>query len=993
VSSSKPVIAHLLAGGAVITANRRLSRSYNQAYREYQLASGATVWDTPLIVPFDAWLLRLHGELLAAGEVDFRVLDRAQSELIWLDALNTVSPSQTGLFLNKAKSANGLANAWQCLSAWQQDPGQPPESLAEFKYTGNDTKLFLRVAKQVVKEQQKQKLCDPANLADALISCLGRLANKTSAAQVCERFPSLEKPLLVSGHLRLDPQQRRFIEAISKGQQIDVLHPGDTGSSPAEEGAGGKIYKAEFASSLEEWRTVAMWCRTLLESPAGQAQPSPLKIGVVIPELAESRAQILRVFDREFFPANTPREIEQSQRPYDIGLGNSLAEWPLVQAALLLLELKIDSIDAPGFSHLLLSPYIAGAVREHQRRLKFDRQIRSAGLQEVTIDTLLPNTRMPLGFRDVLERLQKVPLEDATLAVWCKRFSDLLKSASWPGGTLGSHEYQCFEAWQDALRGLARLGTVTGRHSAATALSLLKRLVTQRLFQPETAELPVQLLAPADSIGLEFTHLWVCGMDAMRLPGPVKADPWLPRNWQKQVGVPGSSAQVASEDAQKLLAAWLNAAPQILFSYSAERDGQEMQAAAALTGFNDIFADLQTEEGASVLSDWVCLQQDRTDAPKTIRAALELSSVADSSGRPIADGEAVKGGARFFEEQAQCPFRAYVNHRLRAKSLEEATVGLDARLRGNVLHHAMQHFWERVKTREALVQLIDSGLDTVIDDCVQIAFHGNPESAETDSAETGPTDQANPKAAATEAVTREENRLDINNTDSRYALLELEKNRLRDLLKYWLCEKEVTRPDFTVVSVEETAQLDIQGMLFTLQVDRLDELASGEQVVLDYKTGTGNKPGAWMKPRPQNPQLPLYSVLRATGENPMPVDALAFAEVNRAKPSFAGIGSSKELIPGGVRAPTRADVDADEDVEGLESESERWEKMRELWDERIATLAGEIKKGHAIVDPQPDACRYCDLASVCRIDPQHLEDVVDETENGPDAAPVIEGAT
>ena len=37
------------------------------------------------------------------------------------------------------------------------------------------------------------------------------------------------------------------------------------------------------------------------------------------------------------------------------------------------------------------------------------------------------------------------------------------------------------------------------------------------------------------------------------------------------------------------------------------------------------------------------------------------------------------------------------------------------------------------------------------------------------------------------------------------------------------------------------------------------------------------------------------------------------------------------------------------------------------WETSLQQLAGEFMAGEAAVNPQPGACDYCDLASLCRI--------------------------
>ena len=44
-----------------------------------------------------------------------------------------------------------------------------------------------------------------------------------------------------------------------------------------------------------------------------------------------------------------------------------------------------------------------------------------------------------------------------------------------------------------------------------------------------------------------------------------------------------------------------------------------------------------------------------------------------------------------------------------------------------------------------------------------------------------------------------------------------------------------------------------------------------------------------------------------------------------------------------------------------------WEDLGDYFRENLAGLAGQFASGYAPVDPKPQACRYCQLASLCRI--------------------------
>ena len=76
---------------------------------------------------------------------------------------------------------------------------------------------------------------------------------------------------------------------------------------------------------------------------------------------------------------------------------------------------------------------------------------------------------------------------------WAQHFASLLKAAGFPGErTLDSAEYQTHAKWTDTLAQFARLSRVLPAISARGALSRLRRLCANTLFQPESGSAPIQ---------------------------------------------------------------------------------------------------------------------------------------------------------------------------------------------------------------------------------------------------------------------------------------------------------------------------------------------------------------------------------------------------------------------------------------------------------------------------------------------------------------------
>src|SRR3989442_11434339 len=88
---------------------------------------------------------------------------------------------------------------------------------------------------------------------------------------------------------------------------------------------------------------------------------------------------------------------------------------------------------------------------------------------------------------------------------WARHFSALLEAAGFPGErSLDSEEFQTRAKWHEVLGEFARLERVSRKISSQKALSILKKLCTDILFQPESADAPIQVLGVFESAGLRF---------------------------------------------------------------------------------------------------------------------------------------------------------------------------------------------------------------------------------------------------------------------------------------------------------------------------------------------------------------------------------------------------------------------------------------------------------------------------------------------------------
>ena len=104
------------------------------------------------------------------------------------------------------------------------------------------------------------------------------------------------------------------------------------------------------------------------------------------------------------------------------------------------------------------------------------------------------------------------------------------------------------------------------------------------------------------------------------------------------------------------------------------------------------------------------------------------------------------------------------------------------------------------------------------------------------------------------------------------------------------------RPSFTVDALEQPVEFEREGVRWTFRIDRIDTLAAGGRVVIDYKTGEVSTSKIYGVPL-ESPQLALYvhALKDQTGVNS--VEAVVLAQLKTNDVKAEGIGESGVGFP------------------------------------------------------------------------------------------------
>src|SRR5699024_9740111 len=272
----------------------------------------------------------------------------------------------------------------------------------------------------------------------------------------------------------------------------------------------------------------------------------------------------------------------------------------------------------------------------------------------------------------------------------------------------------------------------------------------------------------------------------------------------------------------------------------------------------------------------------------------QLETLVDDYGPPLEEGAWLEGGTRLLKAQAACPFRAFAEHRLGARGLEEPSAGLAALDQGVLIHAALQFLWEELKNQQTLLEYSAKDLQEQVVEAAK-------------------------RAIAAQMALRPQT--------FTVQFTAIEQERLEQLLLEWL-ERDKQRAPFTVLYQEKSQPLNLGGIGLTTRADRIDQLENGERVIIDYKTGKPD-PNHWFGERPEEPQLPLYCIAHKKS-----VAAVLFAQVRRGEMKYLGITREEGVMP------------QDSAFTAIPQGPEIWEQRLAQWQQILNALAAEVAQGY-----------------------------------------------
>ncbi len=266
--------------GTIITENTPASRQLLRDFDAARKADGNLIWDSPDILPRDAWLRRTWQECAWSEPAATPVLlTRWQELTLWEEAIEATTRD---VLLNSHATASAALEAWRLLHAWPDALAFDAASLDRLGFDqSDDTRAFSSWMRRVREELRDRGWISMAELPRAL----GERLAASRAADTPSR-------ITFTGFDEIATADRRLFEAL--GAREAARDSGTTRSGV------NHVSQAVCRDPAAELSQAAAWARQKLQTHSGA---TPLSLGILVPGLASVAANAERIFDDILHPA------------------------------------------------------------------------------------------------------------------------------------------------------------------------------------------------------------------------------------------------------------------------------------------------------------------------------------------------------------------------------------------------------------------------------------------------------------------------------------------------------------------------------------------------------------------------------------------------------------------------------------------------------------------------------------------------------------------
>lgn len=897
---------HLLsAPTTVLCASARLAQGLRQWLQESARQQGQTQWQSTAVFPLQDWLHQQTEQAILSGRI---AVDQAPAGILSTtqEALLWEQAIQHSLRQHGSVelfNTNGLASAAMEANRYLIEWNISLDMDA----ASEETRQFMQW------RQQFQQLCRQSGYLESVRYQAWQLG------QLKQSSLALPERIALAGFDRINPHLQALLDGLTEaGVQLFTVEHGLQAA---------QVQRVAYTEAMDEMRAAVAWAQQRL-----QAEPTA-KLAIVVPELDAQRQTLANLLDDTLHPETLHPAHAEDPRCYEFSLGRPLTRWPLVQSALALLRLAFQHspLAQSELSARLTDIYWSQAEYEADARAALDAEMRRQLPLQVKASTFarfitrkqqddfaIHSPALLADLNTLLDQAKQAPARQSP-SDWANQFTRLLADTHWPGErSLSSHEYQCQQAFHKVLSQFAALDPWLGQINAMTALHRLTQLCQAQIFQPQTVRAPnITVMGMLEASASPLDGVWVMGMNDHLWPPLSRTNALIPADLQRQAGTPNASSEVQIAFASQIHRRLLTAGREVVFSY-AQREGDRLLRMSPL---------LEAVPEAPAPAGVATLAESLARSPRPDWQWLD-----DQQAPPVEDGEHVSGGTGLLRAQAICPAWAFYQYRLKARKLESPHNGLDAMQRGDLIHRVLAAFWQQQPCLDWPQIDANALQQTLVPLAQQVMTEFNQAFAQPFSE----------------------------------VFCQLEAERLTKLALTWLWEVERERSQpYTVSLVEKTFKPLIEGIQVKLVIDRVDTLADGRLVVIDYKTGSMPDYKNWASDCITEPQLPLYAAFLLQDAE---IAAVCFGKVRLTDGGFAGVAAEDDLLPG-IKAYNHEKYPLFDPAQFTE-----WSAVLTHWRDRITLTAQALKAGRAaVVFASEQDLGYCDVLPLLRLPERQLQ--------------------
>lgn len=582
------------------------------------------------------------------------------------------------------------------------------------------------------------------------------------------------------------------------------------------------------------------------------------RLAVVIPDLQGRREEVEAIFVDQLGPAAVTS-----------GASRALGDFAIFGAALTAVRLLGPDAGFETLSRWLRSPFFSSQDPARARRaaaleisLRRD-PAAHAGFARAWAGLGLKarfQGQLPDTTRQISQALDRLPSR-ATPTSWTAVWQSCLQILGWQGFETGL-PLRLQNTWDNAWEGFAELTPILGPISHATALDVFGEIVAANSVYEPMGLRGVVLLTQIAQVGPGFSGAWVAGFTDDSATPTDGVNPLLPWAVQARLGMPGAQPEQALAVSLEELARLRRRVPEARFSCPARVGDEPRKPSPLVTGWDAGMA--RAADGFG-----------RTGYAAGRAGARGWEALPDPA--PALTADRIRGGTRTLDLQSGCPVKAFCISRLRAEPIDVPVRGIDPRLRGILIHRVLEH-------------LLDPDAN------------GSP----------GDRIDASIEQAFGSLMRRGDAGWDVQ--------LRAERGRVEDIVER-LLEAEAARPPFVTSAVERRVEFGVNGRRLKCRLDRVDSLASGETLLIDYKTGQSVRDG-WFDARLSDCQLPAYALEAEPA-------CIAAIRLGAGSIEYRWAGRVGEALPG----------------RGRIFDAAGWQTQLARWREQVGQLVDEFVRG------------------------------------------------